>query len=570
MSEIDEELGSAEESTAKGPRALAIEKSRRIERFAARVVGEALRLGADSLSLAMDRDRLCGALLRGGAEVKTISVAGRWFEPLYLWLRERRAAYLSADPEAALAAPAAGESDAIYTGAVRVDDGELATFNVRRKLTLNKKHTLTLSQFARFPHSRVTEQLGFSKQHRAAFERLASGGEGIIVLASPTEAMLEASVAATLALTGAHLGGPADGPGTSAEEWSALAAGTLVALTVCADDLVEVVHRLFNAKLGLDQLPVRALLCQGFAAQVCGACARDSAIEAKLIEELPPVLRKFLGANYSVGRGCDTCGQRGYRGRTLVASVLEVTPHAARDIAACAPGNSDALAAALLRADTVPLLVDGVQKLASGAITFQSLYKLTRGISASWIKALEARRDSARGADDPLEVDLYHPTPEKSRPMKLSGRAAFTGNPADDPGDQPVISGLKRRRERPLVLVVEDDPDQRSILEMVFKSAEYDVALAGDGVEALERVKREGPDLIVTDLMMPKMDGSQLVKQLKSDPDHREIPVLVLTVLSDSNKEYSLLDLGAEDYCEKTIQRKILLKRAENLLRRAS
>ena len=68
---------------------------------------------------------------------------------------------------------------------------------------------------------------------------------------------------------------------------------------------------------------------------------------------------------------------------------------------------------------------------------------------------------------------------------------------------------------------------------------------------------------------MPKMDGSDLVKRLKNDSKLKEIPILVLTVISDVDKEYALLTLGADDYCEKTIQRKILLRRVENLLKRA-
>ena len=75
--------------------------------------------------------------------------------------------------------------------------------------------------------------------------------------------------------------------------------------------------------------------------------------------------------------------------------------------------------------------------------------------------------------------------------------------------------------------------------------------------------------MIVSDLMMPNMDGAELVGKLKSHPTFRRIPVLILTVISDSDKEYTLLDLGADDYCEKTIQRKILLKRIENLIRRS-
>jgi DNA-binding response OmpR family regulator len=104
---------------------------------------------------------------------------------------------------------------------------------------------------------------------------------------------------------------------------------------------------------------------------------------------------------------------------------------------------------------------------------------------------------------------------------------------------------------------------------MVFRASNYDVVLTANGKDALERLKAISPDIIVSDLMMPEMDGSELLTRLKADAQYSNIPVLILTVVSDSDREYSLLDLGADDYCEKTVQRKILLKRVQNLIKRA-
>ena len=131
--------------------------------------------------------------------------------------------------------------------------------------------------------------------------------------------------------------------------------------------------------------------------------------------------------------------------------------------------------------------------------------------------------------------------------------------------DQKVQATLTK----PLVMVVEDDSDQRSIIEMVLKDNDYDVAVACDGVEALRLMAKIKPDLIISDLMMPNLDGTELVKRLKSDKRFSSIPILILTVLGDLEKEYALLSLGVDDYCEKTVQRKILLKRIENLLKRS-
>ena len=101
-------------------------------------------------------------------------------------------------------------------------------------------------------------------------------------------------------------------------------------------------------------------------------------------------------------------------------------------------------------------------------------------------------------------------------------------------------------------------------------SDKYKVSSVANGKEAIELLQEEEPDLIITDLMMPKMDGAELVSKIRSDKRYTGLPIMVLTVVSDPAREYELLDLGVDDYCEKTIQRKVLFKRIENLLRRSS
>lgn len=104
---------------------------------------------------------------------------------------------------------------------------------------------------------------------------------------------------------------------------------------------------------------------------------------------------------------------------------------------------------------------------------------------------------------------------------------------------------------------------------MVLRTSDYEVLTATDGVEALNVLSQnKQPDLIISDIMMPNMDGVQLVQKLRGDEKYKSLPIMILTVIEDSEKEYELLSLGADEYCEKTVQRKILLKRIENLLKR--
>jgi DNA-binding response OmpR family regulator len=106
-------------------------------------------------------------------------------------------------------------------------------------------------------------------------------------------------------------------------------------------------------------------------------------------------------------------------------------------------------------------------------------------------------------------------------------------------------------------------------MAMVLRSHGFEVRVAEDGVQALAALEQNIPALIITDLMMPRIDGQELVRRVRANPHYRSIPIVVLTVLSDQEREFSLLELGADDYCSKTVQPRVLLKRIDRLLLRS-
>lgn len=101
------------------------------------------------------------------------------------------------------------------------------------------------------------------------------------------------------------------------------------------------------------------------------------------------------------------------------------------------------------------------------------------------------------------------------------------------------------------VLIVEDEEILLTALKEELTSGGYDVDGAGDGVEGLEKVKSFKPQLILLDLLMPKMDGMEVLQKLKADSGTRDIPVVILTNLSDYEKISEALSLGAMDYLVK-------------------
>ncbi|MDC0680902.1 ATP-binding protein [Sorangium atrum] len=104
--------------------------------------------------------------------------------------------------------------------------------------------------------------------------------------------------------------------------------------------------------------------------------------------------------------------------------------------------------------------------------------------------------------------------------------------------------------EGPRVLVVEDNPDMRSYLADIL-SAGHEIVLATNGREALESIAAKRPDVIVSDVMMPEMDGFELVRRIKGDPALRAIPVLLLTARASGAEAVGGLDVGADEYMSK-------------------
>lgn len=125
------------------------------------------------------------------------------------------------------------------------------------------------------------------------------------------------------------------------------------------------------------------------------------------------------------------------------------------------------------------------------------------------------------------------------------------------------------------ILIVDDDPDILEAMTTILESRGYQVVTASDGVEGLANLKAEKPDLMVLDLLMPKMDGFAVCKELQ-DPrwaKFRDIPILIQTSVREeaSRRRYELetgLALDVDDYIEKPVAPEVLLARVANLLRK--
>jgi len=121
-------------------------------------------------------------------------------------------------------------------------------------------------------------------------------------------------------------------------------------------------------------------------------------------------------------------------------------------------------------------------------------------------------------------------------------------------------------KKKSKVLIVDDAVDTVEILRKRFRSEGYDTAEAYDGEEGLRQVAEYHPDLIILDVMMPKLDGLEVCQKLKTDENTKYIPILMLTAKAEVEDKVKGLDIGADDYLAKPFDYKELSARVRSLL----
>jgi type II secretory ATPase GspE/PulE/Tfp pilus assembly ATPase PilB-like protein len=333
--------------------------------------------------------------------------------------------------------------------------------------------------------------------------------------------------------------------------------GHLVLSTLHTIDAASSIARLVD--IGVDAYKIAAAL-KGVVAQrllrrLCSACRQESTdhVSERMRRWLPHGMALFKAV------GCPECSQTGYRGRMAVMEVLVVNSEIERLVSA--GETADMIAEAARGAGMKTLWESGVEHVRAGETTLDELLRVVEPPVETPVRRPpppRETRDSGRGRTEPSgRGSMQAPPREHPKPAALPDDALQL---LDDLFDE-TFNGKKT------VLLVEDEEPLRRVLRDLLEREGFTVVEAADGVQALDEVDRSGPDVLVLDLNLPRLDGYGVLSHLRARPSTAKLPVIVLTAKGDEENEVRVFESGANDFLTKPFRPRALSARLRALLK---
>jgi type IV pilus assembly protein PilB len=369
--------------------------------------------------------------------------------------------------------------------------------------------------------------------------------------------------------------------------------GHLVLSTLHTNSSLATIARLLD--LGVDPFlitsSVSIIIAQRLARRICTKCKESYVPSSGLLEKLKLENPDIV---FYRGRGCNACAQTGYAGRTGLYEILRLTPTLKELIHRKATEGELRKTAGL--AGTRFLLEDAMEKVRQGMTTLDEVLRVIQLQEEEIIRCpkcssfinmdfstcpycMHALKNLCAGCGQELKLE-WKICPYCNAKSGATGPSEPTQKALPGEGDgMPVPEGQPPPKKgpaylpapkKPRVLVVDDDEGIKKVIQKALSQLpmEMDIILANDGVDALKTIEEQAPDLVITDVMMPRMDGITLCKQLREDLRTTFVPIMMLTANADETNRTKGYLVGTDDYVNKPFSVPDLNARVMRLLRR--
>lgn len=301
--------------------------------------------------------------------------------------------------------------------------------------------------------------------------------------------------------------------------------GHLLLSTLHTNDAPGTITRLLD--LGVQPFLVASslvgVLAQRLVRRPCAGCVAPHRPADDTVEKLRSRVTLPNDGQWVTGTGCEACGHSGFKGRLAVHELLQVNDEI-RDLMTSGAAEH-IIRRAARRAGMRTLAEDAVEKAARGLTTLEEVLRIV--------------------PMDVVDEGVIAPAPI----------------PADETSAEPA-AGQKR------VLVVEDNPTVITVVKYFLELDGFEVIVAEDGRTGLQKALEIAPDVIVSDVRMPNMDGLEMVRELRRNPRTAGVRILMLTSEEGVEGETRGLEAGADDYIEKPVEPRRLAARIKALLSR--
>ena len=333
--------------------------------------------------------------------------------------------------------------------------------------------------------------------------------------------------------------------------------GHLVLSTLHTNDAASTVTRLLDLKVEpyLVASSLSGVLAQRLVRTVCPGCREEYEPSPATVNKVAAALGEEISFVFYHGKGCDRCGGTGYLGRMGIHEFLPITAEA-REIIRAQGASEEGIREAARKGGFRTLLEDALEKMKHGMTTVEEVERVVifspeqkeRIPCAACGKTLEdgwkacphcgARTDGAPAAVASL--------PSAGKPRSAA------------PGD---FAGFK-------VLLVDDEEAVTRPLAVHLLKNKFSVSVASNGREAMESLAKDRPDILLTDVLMPEMDGLELVRRLRRDAGTAFLPVIVFSQKSAVEDRLKGFEAGSDDYLPKPFDPEEMLQRVKAVLRR--